>query len=489
MSRDASAVVLDNGSSIELRVCPKIDGKFFDEFTVQLLNENETRYQKITYRGFKMPEVEIRPAAINVTVPFVGVLERTLEASSLAEKFDVSGVNTNFGEQGNIESTLNGNKKIKLVIPERVAEVEDPKIFVEINGKSTVVVPINIINLRVRTPSDFIGQQGRPSAGADEKTKTLSVKIQSLTEKWQKSNLPNNSPNWVRFHRLLLFTHSQQSILESRKLLERESNAFIESRGKISPQTFAKKFDNEHHPSQVLHILSILGVDTTARISVDSSREFRVEDLLQSSKFHTHLDQELAWTISALSGYLGFTEKWRNKFDEELSIHELASHLLQSNERVCGGTHQLYALARIRSIQNSEEHAELTELWNEIDKRLQDERSTLEKGVLPDGSLRLPTEMASGMFESPESFSLVKGIYYSGHSLEWLNLHLKKDELESPFVMGIVGYLVRSIERQYPRTMQHFDFENEQTCRDFGNLMHAMHALESWRDSVELTLD
>ena len=112
-----------------------------------------------------------------------------------------------------------------------------------------------------------------------------------------------------------------------------------------------------------------LGADRAVSLP---SHTVTVQDMVNHAKMEITDDDELAWTLWALSRYLPPDAEWLNKDGEPWSIERIVETQVRkpiNNRTYCGGTHCLFALAHSRNIY-LRSGKPLRGIWLEADQKI-----------------------------------------------------------------------------------------------------------------------
>lgn len=185
------------------------------------------------------------------------------------------------------------------------------------------------------------------------------------------------------------------------------------------------------------------------------------------------LDKEPSWTLisyTILTDSLPAPRQDRVARSRQMAlvlIHPPAEMML-----ACNGAHALLGLTLLR---RDPAYSELGNyVTQDIDGHLASAaRDCLRWRLLVEQSKR---DAASGSAPDPTSLDRVdRTIGFDGHSLEWLSLYLRPDQLRSPPIEGLVDELCLNLEQ-----VRGFQLSS------YGNVCHALHGLECYlRATVE----
>ncbi len=225
------------------------------------------------------------------------------------------------------------------------------------------------------------------------------------------------------------------------------------------------------HVDQYLHLFAEAGVALDRPLVAEGGRRFAVRDLLDAAKLGFREDQELAWTLVALSTYLPPGHRWRNGRGVEYAVEDVLRLAIQRDPRseTEGGPHHLYGVAyALRWLRSHRAGAGQPALvqgdaeaylrkYVDLARRYQQADGALSGSVFEQGSKPV----------SPRHL-----VNTTGHGLEWLAMTLTPDELGQPWVRRAAGRLTLELE-EHPRT-----------AFSEGGLYHAAHALVLYRATL-----
>jgi hypothetical protein len=182
----------------------------------------------------------------------------------------------------------------------------------------------------------------------------------------------------------------------------------------------------EQHPGQVLSALAEVGIPLT-QTAISGHHTFCVSDLVDECADSFGFDEEIEWRSVALALYRPQMREWKNRRDEVVSFDAIAKELLRrmrtrgSIEHACWGTHSLYALAILLSVDATVPLWQDRSLRSQVDSMLRKVGERLAQSQLSDGSWdenwELPTLARDGT-----SMNGWQRLLISGHHLEWLAL-------------------------------------------------------------------
>lgn len=218
----------------------------------------------------------------------------------------------------------------------------------------------------------------------------------------------------------------------------------------------------EGHPDQFLAILAASGVPIDYPIIV-GNLQYQVHHLVTQAQYDYYPGREASWTLVALSTYLSPDARWRNKYDDVVSLTGIARYEVDLfvDSAPCGGTHNLYALAHaVRETERKANGRQLDPVWQAARDKLHRYATLTRRLQNSDGSFSTAFYRYGASSDDPEDI-----MYATGHTLEWLMLYLPDEELHS-----------RWVEQAVERLLVAFDVTATNPVR-CGPLYHAAHAL------------
>lgn len=223
----------------------------------------------------------------------------------------------------------------------------------------------------------------------------------------------------------------------------------------------------EGHPNQFLAIMASAGFPKDFKIKADNGT-VTVLDIVNNSKKETNSEEELTWTLWAMSHYLGPDATWTNRFGEAWSIERLVS--IQNRQDVtqaaCGGTHSLFALAYARK-EYLKTKRPLRGVWLEADQRIKKYIEMAKAYQNEDGSFPPTYFKARGYSREFE-----KRLSATGHILEFLMLALPDKRLNEDWVRKAVQSVADEL------------IDNKTKPAEPGALYHALDGLILYRSRI-----
>ncbi len=214
------------------------------------------------------------------------------------------------------------------------------------------------------------------------------------------------------------------------------------------------------HEDQWLGYLSQIGLAPDRTIVVRGQR-FTTADMVRQAQWDVYDGMEATWTVMAFSTYLPLDARWKAKNGDEWTLERLVAMEARQDLRAsaCGGTHRLYGLCAAvnRFLQSGQP---LEGGWLEAEKKIQESVAAAQRYQNADGSF------SSNYFHGPgQAADVGVQINTTGHTLEFLMLALKDEELRQPWITRAVLFLCGKLE-----ATRKLDLE----C---GGLYHAAHGL------------
>ena len=214
--------------------------------------------------------------------------------------------------------------------------------------------------------------------------------------------------------------------------------------------------------------LADAGVPLDRRLRADTGRRFHVSDLLAAAERSFREDQELGWTLVAVSTYVPPDRVWSAADGREYRIEDLVALAVRRDPRreTEGGAHHLYGIAYALR-RHGERGEKLTGAWAEARAYLDRYVDRVRHNQQEDGAFSAAMLRGSRPPRSPREL-----VSTTGHTLEWLSIALSPNALREPWVGRAVDRLCEELEA-YPLD----------TFSD-GGIYHAAHALRRYADAV-----
>jgi hypothetical protein len=235
--------------------------------------------------------------------------------------------------------------------------------------------------------------------------------------------------------------------------------------GRAHPYTTDYAF--EGHPNQFLAILSISGLPQSHKLKADR-RTITIGEMVKHAKANVNSEEEVTWTLWALSHYLGSDARWVNKFGQQWSIEQLVR--LQTQEQpfnaACGGSHGLFALTYARNVYLRKNRT-LRGAWLAADQKIQ--RYIAEAKSLQNVDGTFSTEYFQGRGASSD---FEKRLNTTGHTLEFLMIALPQNRMKEAWVRKAVTAMTSEL------------IKNKSRPAKCASLYHALNGLVLYRDRM-----
>ncbi len=234
---------------------------------------------------------------------------------------------------------------------------------------------------------------------------------------------------------------------------------------RIGPQ-----FSGQGHQDQFVGELAQCGVSLDAKFNL-YGKEYTFEDFLNHAKMRAAVnkDQELSWTLVALSQYYGTDFQWTNDWGKKLTFKDLVRYELAQPigiEAACGGTHRLFGLTWAYHI-HLRNGGETNGVWAAVKEKLQKYQDMARRFQNPDGTFSTQYLSGPGNEKSDE-----RRINTTGHVLEWLSISLTEKQLKEKWVRRGADALAKVILKHQGQIL------------DAGGLYHASHGLRIYYERV-----
>lgn len=223
----------------------------------------------------------------------------------------------------------------------------------------------------------------------------------------------------------------------------------------------------EGHPNQFLAILAMADVPLTHKLKTDRGT-ITIADMVRNAKAEIKTNEEVTWTLWALSHYLGPDSTWENKYGETWSIERLVR--IQTQEATfngaCGGSHGLFALTYARNVFLKTKQP-LRGHWLAADQKIQKYIAQAKSLQNTDGTF------STEYFESRgHSRAFEKRLNTSGHTLEFVVSALPQERLKEQWVRNGIAAIAKDL------------VDNRLKPAECGSLYHAMNGLVIYRDKT-----
>lgn len=229
---------------------------------------------------------------------------------------------------------------------------------------------------------------------------------------------------------------------------------------------YSKAYAFEGHPNQFLAILAMADVPLDHKFVTSGQETITVEEMVKHAQMTVSSNEEVTWTLWALSHYLDPDAAWRNRYGESWSMERLVQ--IQTAEPVqsaaCGGSHGLFALTFARNAYRKTGRP-LRGAWLEADQKI--ERYIREARYYQNTDGTFSTNYFSGR---RHSHNFETRLNTSGHTLEFLVLALPEERLKEQWVRNGIYALTTDL------------LEHRRDPAECGSLYHALDALVIYRD-------
>ena len=230
---------------------------------------------------------------------------------------------------------------------------------------------------------------------------------------------------------------------------------------------FSEAYAFEGHPNQFLAILTVSDLSLDHQFQADRG-PITVADMVKHAQAEVNDQEEITWTLWALSHYLPPDTEWTNRFGEQWSVERLVRIQTEAvvHDEACGGTHGLFALSRAR---NScvRQGIPLRGVWIEADQKIRRYIEEARSYQNSDGSY------SNAFFQGGEyTASFEDRIASSGHTLEFLMEALPQERLNEQWVRNGVAAMARDL------------IEHRREAVKCGPLYHAVSGLVIYRDRM-----
>jgi len=480
--------ITSDGTAVEFAPRIERNGRYSSRLTIEvcLVDNVNTRTLIVPFHVERVDALRVLPAEL-ILVQSATAQTRTIRlihptGARLVVK-DVSVSDARVAVE-QVERGRIGPAELKVIIAPEVSE--DAKVCISMadgDGNAyDVTVPVRVV-ARVRVHS--------AAEGSSAELRAAFALTSDILRRFQEFSLPAHTPSWLVFHRLLMFgdssTTSRDFKIAVADAVSRDSDAvppFVRLNGRIAGNRGGSQFEHEHHRDQFLQYLALAGVPPDTELTV-SGKPLRVRDILHDAKWYARERGELCWTAGALARYLKPGEVWRNRFDEQLSVGDLYRGVLAWPNPTCGGTHQLCSIACALSRPELRREEKLDQIWPQLEQAVAKEIRILRLLQRPDGSFALPKLMQDDpRLRDSDVVPFVVGIHYTGHTLEWMAIGLRSEELREPWVLRAVRYLTAAIDAQFPYASEMLPFNTSERCMNYGFVAHAVSALQRWHSKV-----
>ncbi len=233
------------------------------------------------------------------------------------------------------------------------------------------------------------------------------------------------------------------------------------------PHPYTKENAFEGHKNQSLAVLAMADVPLDHKFQTPDG-PITVADIVRNAQKEIKENEEVTWSLWALSHYLGPDAVWLDKKGEEWRIEDLVYMQNQTltNDSACGGTHALFALAYARNTyKNSGQR--LRGYWLEADQKIQKYIEEARAMQNFDGSFSYDY-----FFQKSASENFQERLETTGHTLEFLMMALPEKRLNEEWVRKALSLLANDI------------IENKDEPVDYSSLYHAIDGLVIYRNRM-----
>lgn len=230
-----------------------------------------------------------------------------------------------------------------------------------------------------------------------------------------------------------------------------------------------KSFLVQDHVDQYLFAYADAGVSLDREIISRTGRKFTVRDKLDFAKKGFRENQELAWTLVALSTYVPFDKQWKANNGKKYRIEDVLRLSIQRDPRreTEGGPHHLYGVAYTLD-RYLKLGGKLEGTWLETRKYLDKYIGVAKEYQQVDGAFSAGVFHRSVRPRTPRHL-----VSTTGHALEWMSIAMTPEQLKQDWVLKAVERLVTDLEK-FPTEV----FSD-------GGLYHAAHALRRFQHATK----
>ena len=343
----------------------------------------------------------------------------------------------------------------------------------------TVTIPVRVLGTKSTQPKDSRGD-----------TQAVMADVDRIVATFRQFDPPDDTPNWLLFHHLLMFGDDQSetdrfNAVYNRVARPQHPSAFVVHRGTPKARKDGPLFNREHHRDQFLNYLSMVGLPLDATFEVENEH-FTIDEMLSRLKREARPTGELCWTASALTNLLPEGETWKSKFGETMSLAKFYEYMLENPNLTCGGSHELMSFATLLAHEGHRKDPDVAAIWPTIQARVSEAVEELRRNQRPDGSFKLPEYMAlndprlNGRRDVPH----LVGLHYTGHTVEWLSVLLSDTEMNQPWVVRAVGYLTVALDSEHPECQNLVPLDSDDRRMTYGFVAHAVSGIARWRSKV-----
>lgn len=196
----------------------------------------------------------------------------------------------------------------------------------------------------------------------------------------------------------------------------------------------------EGHPNQFLAILTMSNLPLDFKLKA-GNETITIADIVNNSKMELNDQEEVTWSLWALSHYLSPDSQWINKHGEDWSVERMVR--IQTRESVddaaCGGTHGLFALSYARNVYQNTGRP-LRGAWLEADQKIRRYVESARSLQNSDGTF------SNDFFRGrTSSYDFTTTCASSGHTLEFLMMALPQKRLKENWVRRGVAAMAQGL--------------------------------------------
>jgi hypothetical protein len=341
---------------------------------------------------------------------------------------------------------------------------------------SNMYVAVTGVAFAVATASWQVTSEPQTARTADRAS--LSERIDGVIAKVKARKLRSDQQTpWVIMHAAIAFK-SGATVYDAESGEEVEAIDFLLTRAKYENELMFRVVDGtptlprvpavEHHADQYLMMLALADISQRRMLRAGPGERYRVADLIEAAKLGFQDDQEVGWTLVALSTYLSFDDKWRAANGQMYEIADILARGIEKDPRqeAEGGTHHLFGVSYAYR-KHARDHVELNGVWRDAKMYLDGHVQTVRRFQLDDGAFSAGLLKEQKYPKSPSDL-----VFSTGHTLEWLAFALSKKELAKPWV-----------ERAVQRICQEIELHPLDAFSD-GGIYHAVNALRLYQQMV-----
>lgn len=220
----------------------------------------------------------------------------------------------------------------------------------------------------------------------------------------------------------------------------------------------------EGHPNQFLAILTMSNLPLDFKLKA-GNETITIADIVNNSKMEMNDQEEITWSLWALSHYLSPDSQWTNKYGEDWSVERMVR--IQTRESVddaaCGGTHGLFAMSYARNVYQKTGRP-LRGVWLEADQKIRRYVESARSLQNSDGTF------SDDFFRGRSSSSdFTTTCASSGHTLEFLMMALPQKRLKESWVRRGVAAMSQGL------------IDHRREPLECGPLYHALSGLVLYR--------